>query len=333
MSAFAAALRPVLQRLSAAATPGPAPAAAPPAPAPAAAPPPPTPSTTLAGIEATLQAEGGRPERLPVVELTRAGLFLRADAALPPLLSRVKVKLEHRSLRAPLTLAAEVVRHVSPAEAAAVQMVPGFALQAVELTPELRAALTDLADLARPPAAVPRAPTAAEVDARLGALEARARTDPYALLGVAPDVEFSAIRRAAGTLRDELELLRTRPLAPAHPGRAVALLARVEVAMGLVGSAAPRLAHDARSGNWRGVRRCLKAGVPEALVQARREALLAADPARKAEAERQLARARVAHKLGNADAAAAAFEAALRADPLDLAAHQAFVRFEEGRGG
>ena len=71
---------------------------------------------------------------------------------------------------------------------------------------------------------------------------------------------------------------------------------------------------------------------PSALVQARRESLLAAEPARKAEAERQLARARVAHKLKNADAAAAAFEAALRADPLDLAAHEAFVAFEAGRG-
>ena len=226
-----------------------------------------------------------------------------------------------------------MVRHVTPAEADAVQMVPGFALQAVELTPEVRAVLAELADLARPQAAPVRIPTAAEVDVRLAALEARARTDPYALLGVAPDVEFSAIRHAAGALRDELELLRTRPLAPTHPSRAVGLLARVEAALGLVGSAAPRLAHDARAGNWRGIRRCLKAGVPEPLVRARREALLSAEPARKAEAERQLARARVAHKLGNADAAAAAFEAALRADPLDLAAHEAFGKFEEGRGG
>ncbi len=79
------------------------------------------------------------------------------------------------------------------------------------------------------------------------------------------------------------------------------------------------------------MQRCLKAGVPLALVEARRQSLLAAEPARRAEAERQLARARVAHKLRNADAAAAAFEAALRADPLDLVAIDAFLAFEEGR--
>jgi serine/threonine-protein kinase len=266
-----------------------------------------------------------------VLELTRAGLFLKAEQGLPPLLARVQLILAHRALRAPLQLAAEVVRHVTVEDAAAMRMAPGFALQVVELTPELRAALAELADLCRPATAPPRRKSAAEVDARLEALEARAGADPYAFLGVAPDVEFAALRRAASALREELEFLRVQPLAPAHPGRAVALLARLEAAQATVGQPAPRLAHDARHGNWRGVRRALKAGVPAALVQARREALLAAEPARRAEAERQLARARVAHKLGNAAAAASAFEAALRADPLDPAAHEAFAGFEEGR--
>jgi tRNA A-37 threonylcarbamoyl transferase component Bud32 len=348
MGAFADALRPVLLRLTSppqevpapAAPPVPVPAAAPavaastPASTPAAvpAPAPSPPPDPLAGIDVTVRGESGAALHLPLVELTRGGLFLRADSGLPPLLSRLRVTLVHPSLRAPLTLAAEVVRHVSPAEAAAVRMSPGFGLQIWDATPEARAALTQLADLARPAAAAARPPTAAEVDARLEAHEARAGAGPYALLGVPPDAEFTAIRRAASALREELELLRTRPLAPAHPSRAVALLARLEGAVGAVGSPAPRLAHDARAGNWRGVARCLKAGVPEALVRARRESLLAAEPARKVEAERQLARARVAHKLGNTTAAAAAFEAALRADPLDVAAHGAFAAFEEGRG-
>jgi serine/threonine-protein kinase len=298
-----------------------------------AAPVPAPPPAPQADIDATVRTEGGASLQLPVLDLTRGGLFLRAESGLPPLLSRVRVTLAHRTMRAPLPLLAEVVRHVSPTEAAAVHMAPGFALQFVDLTPEVRAALTELVDAANPPATPARARTAAEVDARLDALEARARADAYALLAVAPDVEFSAIRRAAGALREELELLRRHPLDPAHPGRAVALLGRVETAMAAVGAPAPRLAHDARTGNWRGVRRCLKAGVPEALIQARRESILAAEPARKEEAERQLARARVADKLKNSAAAAAAFEAALRADPLDLAAHEAVVAFEEARGG
>jgi serine/threonine-protein kinase len=348
MAELGEALRLVHQRLAAGGPPGAAPPrTAPAAPAlaaraaAAAAPPSPAagprggnltpPLGPAAEIEATVALPGAAPQRLPLVELTRAGLFLRAEGTLPPLLTRVKVTLAHPSLRAPLALSAEVVRHVAAADAAAMRLAPGIALQAVDLTPEVRAALAELADRVRAPAAPARARTAAEVDARLDALEARAGADPYALLGVAPDVEFSAIRRAGAALRDELELLRARPLAPAHPGRSVALLARLDAALATVGMAAPRLTHDARTGNWRGVRRALKAGVPEALVAARREALLAAEPARRAEAERQLARARVAQKLGNAAAAAAAFEAALRADPLDVGAHDAFEAFEAGR--
>jgi len=347
MSELGEALRLVHQRLSgggapaAPAPPAPPPAAraaaAPPAPAPAADPAPPRPASATpplgpaAEIEVTVALPGAAPQRLPLVELTRAGLFLRSEGALPPLLARVKVTLAHRSLRAPLALSGEVVRHVAAADAAAMRLAPGFALQAVELSPEVRAALAELADRVRAPAAPARTRTAADVDARLDALDARAGADPYALLGVAPDVEFSAIRRAGAALREELELLSARPLAPAHPGRAVALLGRLDAALATVGMAAPRLTHDARTGNWRGVRRALKAGVPEALVAARREALLGAEPARRAEAERQLARARVAQKLGNTAAAAAAFEAALRADPLDVAAHEAFEAFDAGR--
>jgi hypothetical protein len=351
MAEFGDALRLVHQRLAQAAAPAPAPAPtpAPPAPAapgavaPAVIPAPPAPAARPAGatppvgpaaeIEATVAVPGAAPVALPLVELTRAGLFLRTEGTPPPLLARVKVTLSHRSLRAPLALSAEVVRHVGAADAAAMRMAPGFALQAVELTPEVRAALAELADLVRAPTDPGRARTAAGVDARLDALEARAGADPYALLGVAPDVEFSAIRRAGAALREELELLAAKPLAPAHPGRAAALLGRLDAALATVGMAAPRIAHDARAGNWRGVRRALAAGVPEALVAARREALLQAEPARRAEAERQLARARVAQKLGNTAAAAAAFEAALRADPLDRAAHEAFEAFEAGRTG
>ena len=343
MAEFADALRPVQKSLLSAPAPQPSPPKAappkepapapPPSPAqkPATAPPPAPASGVLSEVEATFKGEVGAARRLPVLELTRGGLFLQAESGLPPLLSRGKVTLSHRSLRGNLTFAVEVVRHVSPAEAQAVRMSPGFAVQAMELAPEVRAALAQLADQARASPAPARLPSAEEVDARLDALEARARADCYALLAVAPDVDFSAIRRAAGALREELESIRTHPLSPAHPSRAVSLLSRLEAAVASVGSPAPRLSHDAQAGNWRGVRRCLKAGVPDPLVRARRESLLEGDPARRAEAERQLARARVAHKLGNAEAAAAAFEAALRADPLDVAAHEAFQAFEEGR--
>jgi serine/threonine-protein kinase len=284
-----------------------------------------------AAIQATLSNGAGVADRLPVAELTRAGAFLRAEKALPPIFSRVSLTLAHASLRAPLALAAEVVRHVAPAEAAAFRMAPGFALQFVDLAPEARAAVAALADLVRPAPAAEARP-AASADGRLEALEGRALAGPYELLGVPPDAEFSEVRRAAAALRDELEQLRLRPLAAAHPARATALLARLDAALAALGAPAPRLAHDARTGNWRGVQRCMKAGVPAPLATARRQELLAAEPGRSAEAQRQLARAQVARKLGNTSAAAAAWEAALAADPLDLAAIDAYLAFRRGTG-
>jgi serine/threonine-protein kinase len=297
-----------------------------PAAAPAATPIP----SALAALAAEMRAPGAAPARLAVAELTRGGLFLRADAALPPLLSRVTVVLTHPSLKGELELGAEVVRHVSAADAGAWRMPPGFAVQFESPPPEARAALAALADEARgdaPPSVAPRA-SAPSPGERLAELEARrAAADPYAMLGVAPDAEFAELRRAIRALRDELEGLRARPLAPDHPARATALLASVEAAQDAVGSPAARLSHDARTGNRRGVDRCLRAGVPAPLVEARRRELLAAEPRRAAEAERHLSRAEVARKLGNAAAAAAAYEAALSADPLDPRARDAYAAF------
>jgi len=290
-------------------------------------------SPALAALSAEIRVPGTAPEQLEVVELTRGGLFLRADRGLPPLLSRVVVALSHPSLKAALELTAEVVRHVSAADASAWRMTPGFALQFANPPPEVRAALTTLADeAAREPTTSP-ATGAPAADERLGALEARRRGGHYALLGLAPDAEFADVRRAVRALRDDLEELRRRPLAADHPARATALLALVDAASDALGSPAARLVHDARRGNHRGVERCLQAGVPDALVTARRAELLAAEPARAAEAQRQLARAEVARKLGNAQVAGVAYEAALAADPLDRGARAAYAAFRRSAGG
>ncbi|MFY3743459.1 protein kinase domain-containing protein [Anaeromyxobacter sp. Red801] len=332
MTAMAEALRPAAARLVRPPGPVPAPAApdrrgdeaerARPAPAPA-----PAPARAEPELTAILRA-GPVPRRLPIVELTRAGLYLRADDDLPPLFARVKVELAHASLRSPLVLAAEVVRHVTRAEAAAFRMAPGFALQLVDLAPGARAAVAALADaLRREPAPTSPPPSAGGASARLDVLERRAAEGPYALLGLPPDADFPEVRRAARALREELEALRARPLAPDHATRSGALLARLDLAQGALATPAPRLAHDARAGNWRGVRRCLAAGVPDALREARRRELHEAEPARAGEARRQLACAQVARKLGNVEAARAAWEAALAADPLDAAAVEGYVAF------
>lgn len=309
---------------------GPAPVEAPaPAPDAAAKTPPPSPAP-IPGLGVELSAGDGPPSRLPAVELTRGGVFLRAEGELPPLRARVRVALSHPSLRSKVEVEGEVIRHVSPAEAASWRMAPGFAVQFHEPAPEARAALAALADELRrdtPAPAPPRDPAAAEE--RLRALEARA-AGPYPLLGLPPDAEFSDVRRALKALRAELEAARERPLSPDHPARATALLARADAAQEALGSPAARLAHDARTGNFAGVARCLAAGVPAPLVEARRRELLAAEPRRAGEAQRQRARAEVARKLGNVEAAERALEEALRADPFDVAAHEALAALRSG---
>jgi serine/threonine-protein kinase len=288
----------------------------------------PTPRATppvLAALSAEVRAAGRAPSRLAAAELTRGGLFLRTDSDLPPLGSRVKVALSHPSLKAALVLDAEVIRHVGAAEAAAWRMTPGYALQFASPPPEARAALAALADEAPAPPS-----TAADPGERLRAIEGRRHGGPYLLLGLAPDAELADVRRAIRTLRAELEAIAARPLAPDHPARAAALLALVGAAQDALGTPAARLAHDARQGNRGGVERCLQAGVPRALVEARRAELLRAEPGRAAEAQRQLARAEVARKLGNAPAAAEAYEAALAADPLDPRAREAYAAFLRG---
>jgi serine/threonine-protein kinase len=323
MASFAAALReaqPAAPRAAAIVAPPPG-GPEPPAPPPAA---------PAAHVEVSIA--GAPPQRLPLVELTRGGgVFVRKEQELPPLRTRLRLALAHPSLRASLDLEGEVVRHVSPAEAASWNTAPGFAVQLAALAPEARAAIATLADGMRRDTPAAGSPRSAElVDARLAALEARGADTHYAFLALPPDAEFADIRRALRAAREELEAARSRPLSPAHPARATALLARVDAALEALGTPASRLAYDARRGNAGGVARCLAAGVPAPLVAARRRELLSERPDRAAEAQRQLARAEVARKLGNAPAAAQAYEAALAADPLDVAAHEALAALRRG---
>ncbi|MFT3917261.1 MAG: serine/threonine-protein kinase [Anaeromyxobacteraceae bacterium] len=288
-----------------------------------------TPLPTPPIVTAEVRSGDAAPVSLPITEITRAGLFLGAEKGLPPLMSRVLLSLSHPSLRGRVELAGQVVRHVTPAEAHAWKMLPGYAVQFMDPAPEARAVITLLADEQRRDVGREAAPVrpARSPEERLRVLEARAGQTPYELLGLKPDAEFSEVRRALKALRDDLEDVRTRPGAPEHPSRAAALLARVDAAQAALGAPPARLAHDAQRGNFRGVARCVSAGVPAALIEARRRSLLAEKPERAAEAQRQLARAQVARRLGNPGAALAAYEAALAADPLDLATLEAWQAY------
>jgi serine/threonine-protein kinase len=279
-------------------------------------------------ISVTLR-RGDASHHLVAVELTRGGLFLGSESDLPPLFSRVALTLSHPSLRARLELSGEVVRHVSADEAGRWHMSPGFAVQLVELTPAQRAAITDLIEATRgapPPAelavVVPR--TAA---ALLRELEERPAVTHYGFLGLPVDAEFSEIRKASRELRAGLEAIRARPEALDQHARATAMLAKLDVTQHALSVPAERLVYDSGRGNYLGVARCVAAGVPQAVIVGRRREYLARHADRERAAQSHLARAQVARKMQNHAAAIAAYEAALTADPLDLATLEAYVAY------
>jgi serine/threonine-protein kinase len=324
MAAFGAALAGVLDALTAPPAPQPRPTAAPRAPGvpPAAAPVPLWRAEVRTGPDAA-------PRRLAASELTRGGMYLRAEGWLPPMFTKVRVALERPAPEPPLDLAAEVVRQVSPQDAAAWRMAPGFAIQFMDVTSEQRAALSRLVDGAPRQGQAPRTPAPEEAHdgaavALVRDLRSRSAGSHYDLLGVPADVEFTEVRSRAKALRAQLEALRGRSLPAEEAGQVGNLLERVEAAASMLGAPVARLAYDARRGNHLGVARCIATGLPPALVEARRRDFLAERPGAEEKAQKHFVRGKVARAMGNEPSARSEYEAALAADPLNLAIQQAY---------
>jgi serine/threonine-protein kinase len=255
---------------------------------------------------------------------------VRADAPLPPVRSRVHIALPSPEGDA-AEVQGEVVRHVTPSDAARWRMAPGFAVELGALSGRQRAALEALAArLAAPggsasgPATGTAASAAALSTRTIEELERRAALGLYEALGARSDSGFPEIRERARAVRREIEALRPSLPAVVLSSRVPALLARIDAAAAQLGTPAERIMLDARRGNFQGVAHCVTAGMPSAVIAERRRTFLAEDPGRAERAQRDLARARMAAKLGNREGALAAYEAALGEDPLDLALHEAY---------
>jgi len=262
-------------------------------------------------------SDGGR-HRLQASQVSRGGLFLGFEGPFPPLFSKVSIALPGE--KGALEVPAEVVRHVAERDAGRWGMQAGFAVQFGPLRAPERQAVDALAQSR--PARSERHAT--PVSLTLEELERRAAAGPYELLGVRPEVGFPEIRSGARLLRGQIDALRLRLPAEQQGSQVTEMLARVDAALSVLGTPAERLMFDARRGNFHGVAHCVTAGLTPAVIEARRRTLLAESPIRGEEAKRHLARAQVAAKLGNSAAALAAYEAALTADPLDLAVHQRY---------
>ena len=251
-------------------------------------------------------------------DLSRAGIYACVPEPLPALFTRVQVSLEHPP--GALTRA-EVVRQVPEVQARAWGFAAGVALQFLEPAPPFKEAVSR-----RLKGLAPLTPKGAG-DPDVERVLARARTaptDPYTRLGLGKDAEFDDIRSRWRELRNELEGLQARGANPSQQDEGRRLLTKLNESIERIATAARRVDVDAEAGNYRGVARCISAGLTVTLLEQHRSRYLAAHPGAEARAQVQAAAARGFESSGQRSQALEAYERALELDPLNLGLQQRF---------
>ncbi|MBE4747818.1 protein kinase [Corallococcus sp. ZKHCc1 1396] len=302
------------------AMPGPRPASPPPPGAPRGTPPVAANGGTLLAPVQVLLQPGAQPRPFTGSDLSRGGVFLHATGELPPLFSRVQVVLPLRT--GPLTVTGEVVRHVSPEQAQAWSMRPGFGVQFVSPSPTLKARVEQHLSgaPASPPPAPRELPDDAEAERILAAHAERLGGEGthYVVLGLSPDVELEAARERARELWTALSAVRQRPLSRGQQARLEAMLGRVRDAGDTLGLPLRRARYDARLGNARGVARCLEAGLTAGQAEVLRREFLAEHPRAVGTARVHFLTGSALERDGQLKRALEAYERGLLLDPLEL---------------
>ncbi len=263
--------------------------------------------------------------RLPCADLSRGGVFLCTEGALPALFSRVKVALLLPQRE--LSLLAEVVRHVTSEQAKAWGMSPGFGVQFVEVP----AATKD--DLARVVAGLPLAAPAAQgrgetddpsAEPLLSHYRKRINGDHYVVLALGTETEFSDIRaRGREAIRD-LEALKAKKLSVSQSAQLSAATSRVQQALEVLGNPVSRVEFDANRGNYQGVARCISAGITVTDLEGIRRRFLQAHPSNESRALIHFTTGGAYESKGPTSSALEEYEKALLLDPLNLRYQQRY---------
>ncbi len=261
---------------------------------------------------------------LPCQDISKGGMFLCSEGSLPPQFSRLKIKLP---VAGDLELIAEVVRHVTPDQARAWNMSPGFGVQFLELNLAQREAIARMVQGL--PAQKVTAPVQAEDDDRpaatvLDKYSKRINGDHYVVLQVSTDSEFSEIKAHAREMRRELDELKKRPVSKRQLEQIEAAIQRVQAAADTIGAASKRLEYDANRANYRGVARCIAAGLTVSEIDAARRRYLDQHPGAETQAHVKFVTGNAYDNKGNAGLALENYEAALNVDPLNLRIQQKY---------
>ncbi|HEY1416899.1 MAG TPA: serine/threonine-protein kinase, partial [Myxococcaceae bacterium] len=281
----------------------------------------PAPSSAAAPTPVTFRGSliiDGAPRAVDLRDLSRAGIYACVPEPLPALFTRVQVSLEHP---AGALTRAEVVRQVPELQARAWGFSAGVALQFLEPAPPFKEAVSR-----RLKGLAPLTPKGAG-DPEIERVLARARTappDPYARLGLPQDAEFDDIRARWRELRGELEGIQSRGANPSQQDEAQRLLAKLNEVVERIATPARRAELDAEAGNFRGVARCISAGLTVTALENHRARFLVTHPGAEARAQVQAAAARGFESHGQRAQALEAYERALELDPLNLGLQQRF---------
>jgi serine/threonine protein kinase len=275
----------------------------------------------IARLRLTPSAE---PVRLACTDLSRAGVFLNTDGALPSLRTRLSLTLELPGRDMPFT--GEVVRHVTTAQASQWGMNAGFAVQFVDLTTEAREALSRMAQGQSPQPAAPKAAPYDDPQAEslLTMLQQRMNTDPYVLLSLPQNATFDDIRQHARAALNALENIASRPLSARQLKVLSDMRAKVEKASETLSLPKHRIEHDAWRGNYPGVARCISSGLTATEIDALRVRFLQAHPGAEAKERIHATTAAAWESQGKIDLALAEYEKALTNNPLNLQLQQRY---------
>jgi serine/threonine-protein kinase len=298
---------------------------APPRPAPTTAPPAgPAQPRFVAKFKADIETADGRAlGALTCIDISLGGMFIATTGALPAQFSRVKISVSDSAV-----LLGEVVRHITVEQAKAWNMSAGFGVQFLDLTPGLRDTIARLMQ-GLPAKELPKPLTTSndpEVEKMLETFRGRIHGDHYALIGVSTDAESAEIRTKARDALSEIEKLAQRNLPGPQRSQLDAAISRVKTAADVLGNPLRRAEFDANRGNFRGVMRCLQAGLTIVDLEKLRTAHLASRPNAAGSAHVKLLASKAYEGKGQFKEAVDAVEAALQLDPLNLAYHQRRVQ-------
>jgi serine/threonine-protein kinase len=254
-----------------------------------------------------------------------AGLFLHTDSPPPRLLEDVGMLL--RLPGGELACTGQVVRHVSAPQAREWNMAAGFGVQLRDSAPGFLEALDRLMAGER---LAPQTPPLsdeqenARADGVLQRFRGRVHGDHYLVLGVPWDADFDAVRVGAREARLSLEPLMKLPLSPGQRAQAERALDRVTEALCVLCHPERRAEYDASLRNLGGLLRCLAGGLTVTALEQCRRRFLARHPVPEGHATLHMATGAAFAAQGKLQEALAAYEAALRADPLHLEALKAW---------